>query len=178
MDRDFKPARAKEGAAPHDRLGRALGDWKNQRPDLDPPIQRIRARLVLLGSMIARDNHLVAQKHGITGSEMRILYALRRSGPPFQLRPTDLQNALLVPSPTVTRQVDRLEQLGLVARAPDARDRRVYGVQLTDRGVEIADAALTEGVNSSMLSAALRSLSVEDRDVLDQLLESLLRQHR
>ena len=177
MDRGSQSTQLKGGQALYDRIGRVLGEWKNQRPDLDAPIQRIRARLVLLGAMIARDNHLVAQTHGINGSEMRILYALRRSGPPFQLRPTDLQNALLVPSPTVTRQLDRLEQLGLVERKPDARDRRVYGVALTEPGFEIADAALSEGVNASTLSGALRRLSDEDRNALDQLLESLLRQH-
>lgn len=170
-----KRSTTRNGAkASRDRLGKVLEDWKHERPDLSAPIQRIRARLVLLGATINRDNHVIARKFGISGPEMRILYALRRIGAPYRLRPTDLQEALLVPSPTVSRQLDRLVQLGLVERVPDGQDRRGYWAQLTRPGVAAADAALTESVAHSAVSAALNRLQPDDQQRLDRILQELL----
>lgn len=49
-----------------------------------------------------------------------------------------LAEACLTKQSTMTRQVDRLEQEGLVARAPVPGDRRQVSVQLTERGRALA----------------------------------------
>lgn len=152
-----------------------LADWEQQRPDLSAQVQRIRFRLVVLGSFIARDNNMIARDYGLTGGEMRILYALRRAGEPFTLRPTDLQDLLLMPSPTVTRQVDRLAELGFLRRSRDEKDRRGFNVYLTQRGLAIADAALTRSVAESSMSKALNAMNAEEREELDRALTNLYR---
>ena len=45
----------------------------------------------------------------------------------------------LIPAATLTRQIDRLESLGLVERKSDPNDRRAILVQLTPRGHEVVD---------------------------------------
>ena len=157
---------AKIGAA-------AIGDWSNERPDLDHDIQLVRARMVRIEARVRFDNDQVARNFGISGAEMRILFALRRTGAPFRLRPTDLFEALLVPSATMTRQLAHLEQLRYVGREPDAADRRVTPVFLTPRGVGVADDALTEAVQNSSFSQALTVLSPTERATLNSYLGRL-----
>ena len=53
-----------------------------------------------------------------------MLATLRRSGPPYRLRPTEFASALMLTSSGTTKRLDRLEQAGLITRAPDPDDRR------------------------------------------------------
>ncbi|MDB5728843.1 MAG: Transcriptional regulator, MarR family, partial [Noviherbaspirillum sp.] len=153
------------------RANKVLEDWDRERPDADRSIQRIRARLLLIGTHISRDNDRIARSFGITGPEMRVLFALRRAGPPYQLRPTDLFESLLVPSSSMTRQLDRLEQEDLIKRFPDPDDRRGSLVGLTRTGVKTANAALAEALDQSEVTEALQRLSSKDRVALNKLLE-------
>lgn len=156
------------------RANRVLEDWERARPESDVLIQRIRARLLLIGTHISRDNDRISRKFGITGPEMRVLFALRRSGPPFRMRPTDLFESLLVPSSSMTRQLDRLEEAGYLQRLPDPGDRRGALVGLTKAGALAADHALAEALEHSEITEALHKLSPENRQSLDGLLENLL----
>ena len=152
----------------------ALDAWQRQRPDLDPVLRQIRMMILSLGAYLLRDNDQIARKYGISGAEMRILFALRRSGAPFALRPTDLHKALLVPSATMTRQVDRLEAAEKVTRTSDPLDRRGYLVHLTKEGRRIADLALTEAVEDSLVSGIIMKLGNEKQEALWSLLHELV----
>ena len=59
------------------------------------------------------------QQEGLTRVTWDILATLRRSGPPFRLSPTALYRAVMRSSGAMTRQLDNLEQKGLVLRGPD-----------------------------------------------------------
>jgi DNA-binding MarR family transcriptional regulator len=77
----------------------------------------------------------------------------------------ELSRLLLVTSGNLTGIVDRLEDQRLVARQPDAKDRRVIRVALTDKGRRVtehmlpAHAADIEEILSFMPRAALTQLS-------------------
>lgn len=49
----------------------------------------------------------------------------------------DICNTLHIPSSTLTSAVNRLEDRGLLNRVISRRDRRSYGLQLTDKGWNI-----------------------------------------
>jgi len=151
-----------------------LDDWETQRPDLDPVLLGIRARLMALGARLSHDNHRMARTVGLSGSELRVLFTLRRVGPPYALRPTDLFEALIVPSGTMTRQIDRLERMGMVDRRDDPGDRRGSLVHLTERGLQVADDTLTVAVRDSRASAAIERLDPNDRAELQRLTTTLL----
>ena len=151
-----------------------IEDFESERPDLDPEIQGIRTRLLSIGARISRDSHRLARTVGLSGPELRVLYTLRRTGPPYEMRPTDLFEALLVPSGTMTRQIDRLERMGYVERNDDPNDRRGARVRLTERGFVIADDLLTVSVRDSRVSEAVRRLSADERTTLARILKLLL----
>lgn len=157
-----------------DRSKEALEDWHRQRPDLDSSVQNIRARVLLIGSYLTRDNDRIALRYGVTGHEMRVLFALRRIGKPYEMRPTDLFKSLLVPSGTMTRQLSHLDRLALIKRTDDTEDRRGYKIRLTAKGRATADAALTEAVMASAISSALNRLSPSERKTLSGLLKQIL----
>jgi DNA-binding MarR family transcriptional regulator len=68
-----------------------------------------------------------------------VLATLRRSGPPYQLRPTDFASSLMLTSSGTTKRLDRLERAGLIARQPDPEDRRGIIITLTAEGSSLID---------------------------------------
>jgi DNA-binding MarR family transcriptional regulator len=68
---------------------------------------------------------------GLDAGAYGLLLLLRRGGP---LRLTDLATRIGVSKGTLSRQVNALENLGLVTRQPDPRDRRAAFLELTSAG--------------------------------------------
>jgi len=86
--------------------------------------------------------------------------------------PAALAEALLMPKPTVTMYVKRLESAGLVKRAIDSADLRRYKLSLTPNGRK----AMTRGL--ALLSLAfgerMARLTAAQQAELETLLEKLL----
>ena len=101
-----------------------------------------------------------------------MLAALRRSGPPYRMNPTTLYGSVILSSGGMTKRLDRLERAGLVERLPDPTDRRGRLVGLTDRGREVADAALLDHLENEQ--RLLGSLDATEREQLAGLLRKLL----
>ncbi len=99
---------------------------------------RIQRASFYLQSHIAR----LAASCGLNSREFMAISALWRSGPPFALNPMQLLEEYFVPAATLTRQLDRLEQIGLVERRPDLQDRRAVLVELTAKGHKLVDHAM------------------------------------
>lgn len=86
-------------------------------------------------------------------------------------RLTDLSGRLFFDKSTITRIIDRLEQMGLVRRIADPADRRVQRVVLTPQGLaqrEIARAAHDRSVERRM-STLDECEQQQLRDLLDKL---------
>jgi MarR family transcriptional regulator for hemolysin len=80
----------------------------------------------------------------------------------------ELSRRLSVEAPTLTRHIDRMEAEGLLSRTPDAKDRRVTRIHLTDAGRRLHQRLL--GV-AQQREAALRSiLTPREAAVLDRVL--------
>jgi DNA-binding MarR family transcriptional regulator len=67
--------------------------------------------------------------------EYDVLYTLKKAG--CALRMTDLNQAVLLSQPALSRLADRLETRGLVQRATDPTDRRGALVSLTPDGAAV-----------------------------------------
>ncbi|HHW50970.1 MAG TPA: MarR family transcriptional regulator [Pseudoclavibacter sp.] len=65
-------------------------------------------------------------------AEYDILYALETAG--CRLHARDIQKAVLLSQPTLSRTVERLEKRGFVERDPDPQDGRAALVSLTPAG--------------------------------------------
>jgi DNA-binding MarR family transcriptional regulator len=78
----------------------------------------------------------------------------------------------MVTSGAMTARLDRLERAGLIARAPHPEDRRGILVQLTEKGRELIDEAVTAHVENE--HRILAGLTKQEQDRLIRLLEKVI----
>jgi DNA-binding MarR family transcriptional regulator len=130
------------GMAPD--LRRAAASWSAELDGLDVTSFMVAATIQRLAQHIERAFAAVARRHQLGPGDLRILLALRRSGPRYALSPTDLFRRLLITSGAVSKQVDRLAEVGLVIRVADPDTLRGLLVRLEPDGREIADLAMRE----------------------------------
>ncbi len=165
-------AAAGSGGDHVDHVDHLLHQWAQERPDLDTSLLRVAARIVRLSRYLDRaaTDHLSPWELSV--GEQNVLAALRRSGPPYELTPTELYRSLLVSSGAMTNRLDRLEAAGLLVRTPDPDDRRRTRVGLTDRGREVIDAALD--AHTGELRAIFAGIGAAEADQLEALLRQVL----
>ncbi len=127
-----------------DEVDDLVAGWRTERPDLDVEPLQVLSRVSRLARHLDRARRGAFAAHDLQAWEFDVLSALRRQGAPFQLSPGALLRATLVTSGTMTNRIDRLAASGLVSRRPDPQDKRGVLVALTERGREVADAALED----------------------------------
>ena len=156
----------------NDRIDTLVHQWADQRPDLDLDTMALIARLIRATQLINGRIDQLAADYGVHRGEGDVLFALRRSGPPFRLSPTRLATALLVTTGTMTNRLDRLEKRGLIVRVPNPVDRRSLDVELTAEGKRQVDAAVTQhGAGEQDMIAPLTQ---QDRADLDRVTRKLI----
>jgi DNA-binding MarR family transcriptional regulator len=161
-----------EGAlAPLPRQRRGAGvselitlQWKREREDLDLDDFLLAIYLMRLGTLVDRAyDRYCRKKYAIGGGDMRVLLALRRSGPPYVKRPTDLFRNLLVTSGAITKKVDRLVAAGFVERLPDPGHNGGFLVHLTRKGLHAVEEAVVHLAEESVLKPATQRFTPEER---------------
>ena len=154
-----------------DDIDAIIDQWRVQRPDVDASPLGIVGRVSRLARELEVRLEPVYKAHGLEPGWHDVLATLRRSGPPFRLRVTDLTASLMIGSSGTTKRLDRLEGNGLVARSPDPNDRRGTLIELTERGLGLID-----GVTAAHLAnerELLAGLSGAEREQLVELLRKL-----
>lgn len=149
-----------------------LAQWRRERPDLDVSPMGVIGRMGRLVKHLDRAIQETFSTFDLTIGEFDVLAALRRSGQPYQLTPTELFNTLMVTSGTMTHRIDRLEQAERVRRIPDPSDRRGTLIELTDKGFAVIEQAVEAHVINE--HRILSGLEVLERESLAQLLRKLL----
>jgi MarR family transcriptional regulator, organic hydroperoxide resistance regulator len=99
-----------------------------------------------------------------TGQELVLAKLLHHGSLPV----ARLAKVLDVEVPTATRTTQRMEAAGLVRRVKSATDARQVGIELTDRGVELAHTI--QEVYDRAGRRALANLSADDRRLVRNLL--------
>jgi DNA-binding MarR family transcriptional regulator len=148
-----------------------LEQWRRERPEVDTSPIAVVGRVSRLARELEQRLEPVYREHGLEGGLYDLLATLRRSGPPYTLRPSELTGTMMLTSSGTTKRLDRLEEAGLIARAPDPDDRRGTLIKLTARGRRRVD-AVTEAhmANERRL---LKGLSAPERKQLADLLRKL-----
>jgi DNA-binding MarR family transcriptional regulator len=146
-----------------------IEQWRRARPDLDPSPIGVIGRISRLARELEQRLEPVYREHGLESGWHDVLATLRRGGPPFSMRPSDLTGTLMLTSSGTTKRLDRLEQAGLIARGPDPDDRRAILITLTEQGRELID-----GVTAAHLQNE-RDLLAPLSDVEQRSLADLLR---
>ena len=138
-----------------------------------PPVSDLASRLRMDVSRLARR---LRQEAGVelSPSQTAALATIERHGP---LTPSELAARERVQRPTVTRVLARLEESGLVVRAPDPADRRSSLVSVSDEGRSLLAVLRTR--KDAFLAQRLDELDAEEREVLDRaaaIFERMLRE--
>jgi DNA-binding MarR family transcriptional regulator len=155
-----------------DHVDRIVAQWRRERPDLDAAPLGLLGRLFRVAQLA--DNALAegVEPFGLQRGWFDLLAALRRTGAPYELNPTQLMKATLLSSGGMTKRLDRLVEAGLVERRPDPVDRRGTLVRLTRHGKSTIDKAVeTHVANEKRL---VHSLNAADRLALNSFLRTLL----
>ena len=148
--------------------------WLEQRPDLDMAMACTLLRLERVNQLHEMRLQEISRTVGLQTGELYVLLALRRSGKPYELRPTDLFRALLVTSGAMTKRVARLQQAGLVLRVSANDDRRSELVRLTAKGLATADRGITEIAKVVQSVTEASGLTKTEIAMLDRCLRKLL----
>jgi len=160
-----------EGAVA-DEVDLILAAWARELPDVDVTPLGSLSRISRLAKHLDRARRDAFAAHELEVWEFDVLAALRRQGRPYELSPGELIRQTLSTSGTMTNRVNRLEARGLVARQPNADDRRGVLVRLTDAGRERVQEAL--GDLLAYERRVLASIEPGERDDLAALLRRLL----
>ncbi|MCM2391983.1 MarR family transcriptional regulator [Streptomyces sp. CWNU-1] len=153
-----------------------VDQWAQVRPDLDTGPMAVYGRIYRIARTMGDAVEKEYARFGVSRGEFDVLATLRRSGEPYTLSPRELSATLMLTTGGMTGRLDRLERAGLLTRNPCPDDRRALRVTLTDRGLELADGAVTAGlgVQHQKLGSAL---DTEEAEQLATLLRKLLGAH-
>ena len=149
-----------------------LDQWARERPDLDATPIGVIGRMSRLARALEARLEPVYADHGLEAGWHDLLATLRRQGPPFTLRPTDLTNASMLTSSGTTKRLDKLESAGLIRREPDPNDRRGTLIALTPAGRELIDSVTAAHLANER--RLLEALDEGEKRVLADLLRKLL----
>ena len=155
-----------------DHIDRILAQWNRERPDLDVAPMGLIARLKRIARHLSAEMDKTFSRHGLNGASFDVLATLRRSGPPYALCPGDLLATAMVTSGTMTNRIDQLEKAGLVARRSNPEDGRSLIISLTEKGLALVEAAVTDHLATQTRLTSL--LSDDERATLDRLLRTYL----
>jgi DNA-binding MarR family transcriptional regulator len=145
--------------------------WLREHPGIPIAPLATWGRIKRASALFDRIVAAQVKRHQLLLGEFEVLAALRRAGPPFQMNPTDLSEALIVTGGTMTNRIARLERAGLVVRLRQPDDGRGILVTLTERGREAFDNAFEQVIGA--LAAVVDPIA-EDQGQLAEILRRLL----
>ncbi|HEX5565125.1 MAG TPA: MarR family transcriptional regulator [Sporosarcina sp.] len=120
-----------------------------------------------LSRFLSKELNQALKKHGLFAAQWTVIYCIYQHG---EMTLTQIWKYLNVEAPTITRTVNRLEQMGwLVTR--EGKDRREKYVSLTENAaVQLAE--IKETI-IQFENESLRRLSEEEEKVLIELLQKI-----
>ena len=133
------------------------------------PADQIALALARIGTVMKSLAWDMAEPLGINPTQSQILAHLAARGPS---RVSDLAAWLGVSQPTLSDAAAALLRKGMLERRPDPRDGRAVRLDLTERGIAVAEMV---GSPSPVMLSALEQLSPHDRDGMQRGLLGLIR---
>lgn len=131
-----------------DAIDRAVSQWGKERPDLNTTPMAMIGRLMRLSKILEGRIAEVHKKYDLKMGEFDVLATLRRAGAPYRLTPSELLSSMLLTSGAMTNRLDKLESKNLILRKHSQADRRSIEVELTEDGLALVEALVTEHVKA------------------------------
>ncbi|HEY0594917.1 MAG TPA: MarR family transcriptional regulator, partial [Sphingopyxis sp.] len=95
-----------------DDVDRFRADWARELPDLDTRGMAMLGRMLRIIGRMRPPILKVMHEHGLDGGTFDVLATLRRSGPPYRMRPTEMYASMMVTSGGLTARLAKLEAAG------------------------------------------------------------------
>ena len=132
----------------------------------DPTVlaNRLRPVLLKLNRQLRREIHSL----GVTGGQVSLLVQIKYH-PGIGIRELAALERMSVPG--MSKFISRLEEAGLVQRAPVEGDQRRVGLTLTAAGEKVLRSVKSK--RTAWLSARLRDLDPEELEAIDAAIEPL-----
>jgi DNA-binding MarR family transcriptional regulator len=132
----------------------------------DPTVlaNRLRPVLLHLNRQLRREIHSL----GVTGGQVSLLVQIKYH-PGIGIRELAALERISVPG--MSKFISRLEEVGLVQRAPVEGDQRRVGLTLTAAGQKVLRSVKSK--RTAWLSARLRDLGSEELEAIDAAIEPL-----
>jgi DNA-binding MarR family transcriptional regulator len=157
---------------PRDFVDWVIERWAQELPGVDTSSIAVVGRLIRIVNLLEPRFEQLCRQEGISFWAFVTLNALRRSGAPYVLTPSQLRGAGMVSGAAVTKRVAKLEELGLVERIADPRDARGALIGLTPAGRKLIDRLGARYLEEER--AVLASLDAEEQATLADLLRRIL----
>lgn len=155
-----------------DLVDKLLAEWEDERPTQDFSALGVVVRIQLLSKLMTEGAERALDELGLKLWEYDVLSALRRQGRPYQMNATELAEASMLTSGTITTRVDGLEQRRLVRRKPSPEDRRAVLIELTPEGRDLVERAIGARLDSA--NAQLECLSEQQMTQISAGLRNIL----
>jgi DNA-binding MarR family transcriptional regulator len=168
----ISPAGVREAVLVPDSVDQILADWERERPDLDFSPVGVVTRLARVRSHLDAGQLQVFRSFDLSPADFRVIVALRRAGPPYELPQARLMTQLALTSGTISLRVDRLSKRGIVTREADPDDRRGQRIRLSATGLRLFDQITP--LHLANEDRLLSGLSDAERGTLARLLRKLL----
>src|SRR5580765_6427112 len=132
----------------------------------DPTLlaNRLRPGLLQLNRQLRREIHSL----GVTGGQVSLLVQIKRH-PGIGIRELAALERISVPG--MSKFVSRLEEAGLVQRAPVEGDQRRVGLTLTAAGQKVLRSVKSK--RTAWLASRLRDLDPDELEAIDAAIEPL-----
>jgi DNA-binding MarR family transcriptional regulator len=163
---------SRQNAMALDGIDERRAQWTRELPDLDTAGMAVIGRMRWITLQLRPPIEAIFARHGLDSGEFDVISTLRRAGPPYRLRPTELFRSLMISSGGLTARLDRLAKAGLVTRESAPDDARSLLVTLTPQGRALAEAAFREDM--AFESNVLCALDAEELQSFEVLLRKLV----
>lgn len=100
--------------------------------------EEVHVSIARTAALLERAVAQMLKPHGITPTQYNVLRILRGAGAAGLCR-NEVGSRLLNPVPDVTRLLDRMADLGLIARERSDEDRRLVRTHLTPKGLDLVN---------------------------------------
>lgn len=135
----------------------------------DDSVTRVRGALQRQIVHAILGNELVARQHGLRVTDLQALHLMVLRDD--ILTPRQISTVTGMPTSTVTKLIDRLEQAGYVRRAPDATDRRKTRIELINAA--IAPLQTLYGTLDTEFDAVSHQFSTAELDTVARYLDAV-----
>jgi len=149
-----------------------VSSWVQAFPDDDPWLVHFLGAIPLLSSRVERESAKVVGALGLTPNGFGLLCALRRSGAPFRMSPSELYDVVILSPAGVAGQLYKMERAGLIERSNDPEDRRLNRASLSTRGQNVVNNIIGDFVR--LHDWLLNPLSENESEALTALLHQIL----